>query len=118
VFAAILRGLGRQKMGAYIIVPSFNLIGLPLAVYLAYGPLHMEVTGLWWGTCVGTVVSALAQLFAIIYWTDWEHEVVRCLRRLVESGPTTDSLPSSRGSQSIDVVTDDTQYSGYGALTV
>ncbi|KAJ1833126.1 ethionine resistance protein [Coemansia sp. RSA 2706] len=87
VFAAILRGLGRQKLGAYIIVPSFNLIGLPLSVFLAYGPMRMEVSGLWWGACVGTVASALIQLFVIIYYTDWEKEVERCLRRLIISGP-------------------------------
>ncbi|KAJ2767877.1 ethionine resistance protein, partial [Coemansia nantahalensis] len=82
VFAAILRGLGRQKLGAYVIVPSFSFIGLPLSVLLAYGPPHMEVAGLWWGTCVGMVVSALAQLVIIICFTDWEKEVERCLRRL------------------------------------
>ncbi|KAJ2618777.1 ethionine resistance protein [Coemansia sp. RSA 1290] len=87
VFAAVLRGMGRQKLGAYIIVPSFNLIGLPLSVYLAYGPLHMEVAGLWWGACVGTVASAVIQLFVVVYYTDWEKEVERCLRRLIISGP-------------------------------
>ncbi|KAJ1732497.1 ethionine resistance protein, partial [Coemansia biformis] len=88
VFAAILRGLGRQKLGAYVIVPSFNLIGLPLSVLLAYGPPRLEVAGLWWGACVGTVVSALVQLVVIIYFTDWEKEVERCLRRLIASGPS------------------------------
>ncbi|KAJ2076304.1 ethionine resistance protein, partial [Coemansia sp. S100] len=87
VFAAILRGLGRQKLGAYIIVPAFNFIGLPLSVFLAYGPPHMQVTGLWWGACVGTVISALVQMFIIIYRTDWDHEVQRCLDRLIASGP-------------------------------
>ncbi|KAJ2898560.1 ethionine resistance protein [Coemansia aciculifera] len=87
VFAAILRGLGRQKLGAYIVVPAFNLIGLPLSVYLAYGPPHMQVVGLWWGTCVGTIISALVQMFVIVYHTDWDHEVRRCLARLIASGP-------------------------------
>ncbi|KAJ2690120.1 ethionine resistance protein [Coemansia spiralis] len=87
VFAAILRGLGRQKLGAFIIVPAFNFIGLPVSVYLAYGPPHMQVTGLWWGTCVGTVISALVQMFVIVYCTDWDHEVQRCLDRLIASGP-------------------------------
>ncbi|KAJ2727177.1 ethionine resistance protein [Coemansia sp. Benny D115] len=88
VFAAILRGLGRQKLGAWIVVPSFNVVGLPLGAYLAYGSPDMKVAGLWWGTCVGTVVSAVLQLIAIVYWTDWEHEVERCLNRLVASGPS------------------------------
>ncbi|KAJ1997242.1 ethionine resistance protein [Coemansia thaxteri] len=89
VFAAILRGLGRQKLGAYIIVPSFNFVALPLGIYLAYGAPHIQVAGLWWGTCVGTVISAVAQLFVIIYRTDWDHEVQRCLDRLIASGPAT-----------------------------
>ncbi|KAJ1940925.1 ethionine resistance protein, partial [Linderina pennispora] len=82
VFGAILRGLGRQKLGACIIVPSFNLIGLPLSLYFAYGPLDMKVVGLWWGTCIGTVISAVVQLYFIIYRTDWDKEVERCIRRL------------------------------------
>ncbi|KAJ2786100.1 ethionine resistance protein [Coemansia javaensis] len=88
VFAAILRGLGRQKLGAYVVVPSFNAIGLPLSVLLAYGPLRMGVAGLWWGACAGTVVSALVQLVIIVYFTDWDREVARCLDRLIASGPT------------------------------
>ncbi|KAI9504129.1 mate-domain-containing protein, partial [Coemansia spiralis] len=72
VFAAILRGLGRQKLGAYIVIPSFNFFGLPLSIYFAYGPPQLEVVGLWYGTCIGTVVSALAQLVVIVYWTDWD----------------------------------------------
>ncbi|KAJ2686946.1 ethionine resistance protein [Coemansia spiralis] len=92
VFAAILRGLGRQKLGAYVVVPSFNFVGLPLSVLLAFGPWRMEIAGLWWGTCVGTVVSALVQLIIIIYFTDWEKEVERCLRRLIASGPSSGAL--------------------------
>ncbi|KAJ1724275.1 ethionine resistance protein [Coemansia erecta] len=121
VFAAILRGLGRQKLGAYIIVPSFNLIGLPLGIYLAYGPMQMEVVGLWWGTCVGTVISALAQLFAIVYWTDWDHEVERCLRRLIESGPSSSSavfvLPSETDSRDSTPSGGSSVYRGYGAVS-
>ncbi|KAJ2000116.1 ethionine resistance protein [Coemansia thaxteri] len=83
-----LVGLHFQR-GAYIIVPSFNFVALPLGIYLAYGAPHMQVAGLWWGTCVGTVISAVAQLFVIIYRTDWDHEVQRCLDRLIASGPAT-----------------------------
>ncbi|KAJ2360166.1 hypothetical protein IW150_007577, partial [Coemansia sp. RSA 2607] len=109
-------------LGAYIIVPSFNFVGLPLGIYLAYGPMQMEVVGLWWGTCVGTVISALAQLFAIVYWTDWDHEVERCLRRLIESGPSSTSavfvLPSETESGDNTSSSDASVYRGYGAVAV
>ncbi|KAI8320695.1 hypothetical protein GQ54DRAFT_312409, partial [Martensiomyces pterosporus] len=87
------------KLGAYIIVPAFNLIGLPLSVYFAYGPPAMEVVGLWWGTCAGTVISALLQLFFIVYRTDWDREVERCLRRLISSGPAGSSAAISVGGE-------------------
>ncbi|KAJ2699865.1 ribosylnicotinamide kinase [Coemansia sp. IMI 203386] len=85
----------------------------------------VTVTGLWWGTCVGTAVSAIAQHFAIIYWTDWEHKVGRCIRRLVESGPTAASvsvvLPADAAVNVDHFLNDDASAStqhGYGTLAV
>ncbi|KAJ1943625.1 ethionine resistance protein [Linderina macrospora] len=115
VFGAILRGLGRQKLGACIIVPSFNLIGLPLSLYFAYGPLDMKVVGLWWGTCVGTVISAVVQLYFIIYRTDWDKEVERCIRRLIVSRPAKPQMQPATQPETSSSITQETTHN-YGTL--
>jgi len=71
---ALLRGLGRQKIGGWINLGSYYPIGIPLSLFLAFGPPKLELIGLWIGPCVclGIVTCTL---FCYMRWTDWQKSV-------------------------------------------
>ncbi|KAJ2522745.1 ethionine resistance protein [Coemansia sp. RSA 1939] len=84
VLAAILRGLGRQRVSAAALVFGFYMCGMPVALYLGYAR-QMENVGLWWGACVGVFVGSSLQIGYILFGIDWKHEVRLCLLRLEEA---------------------------------
>ncbi|KAI7833246.1 mate-domain-containing protein [Kickxella alabastrina] len=94
VFSAVLRGLGRQKVSANIFLLGFYCCAIPLGAYLGYG-LHMEAVGLWWGMCIGVILSAVLQLVYIFKWIDWSDEVRLCLLRLKGSSNNRDESDST-----------------------
>ncbi|KAJ2837768.1 ethionine resistance protein [Coemansia sp. 'formosensis'] len=57
----IIRSLGWQAVGAWINLPSYYVIGLPLGLYLTYGAPSMGVTGLWIGITVSATLTAFGQ---------------------------------------------------------
>ncbi|KAI9503451.1 mate-domain-containing protein [Coemansia spiralis] len=81
VFSAIMRGIGRQRASANSFLFGFYVCAMPLGIYLAY-IRHMETLGLWWGVCVGVLISSTLQLVHIYWWIDWKDEVRLCLLRL------------------------------------
>ncbi|KAJ1954289.1 ethionine resistance protein [Linderina pennispora] len=82
ILGAILRGLGRQKISANIYMVGFYLCAVPIALYLGYGPYHMQAVGLWWGLCIGIMISSALQITYIYMWVDWKAEVRHALERL------------------------------------
>ncbi|KAJ2215862.1 hypothetical protein IW140_001434 [Coemansia sp. RSA 1813] len=84
VLSAILRGIGRQKANAKILVLGYYVCGVPAAIYLGYIK-HMETPGLWWGLCTGMVVVSSLQIIYIYLWIDWKDEVRLCLLRLKDN---------------------------------
>jgi MATE family multidrug resistance protein len=59
VGAGVLRGLGDSHVTFIANVVGHYAIGLPLALYLAFGR-HWGVRGLWWGLSAGLTAVALA----------------------------------------------------------
>jgi MATE family multidrug resistance protein len=48
----MLRGCGRQNLGAYINLTGYYIIGLPVGIYLTF--IHkMGLIGLWVGLTIG-----------------------------------------------------------------
>ncbi|KAJ2737383.1 ethionine resistance protein [Coemansia sp. BCRC 34962] len=84
VIGAILRGLGRQQVSANIYIFGFYICAIPIAGYLGYG-LHMQAVGLWWGLCIGIMISSVLQTVYVYRWIDWKDEVRLCLLRLKRS---------------------------------
>ncbi|KAJ2393510.1 ethionine resistance protein [Coemansia sp. RSA 2611] len=78
----VLRALGKQRLGALLAFPSFWVLGLPLGFYLAMGPLHLEVVGLWLGLAAAVIVFSVAQQWHVFYRVDWPSEVRACWDRL------------------------------------
>ncbi|KAK9753546.1 ethionine resistance protein [Basidiobolus ranarum] len=76
----ILRGQGKQKIGAVIKVCSYYIIALPIGLLLTfYGGFGLR--GLWMGIMIAYIVCFTME-FIVILRTDWNTEVTRCLRRI------------------------------------
>ncbi|KAJ1394212.1 Multi antimicrobial extrusion protein [Sesbania bispinosa] len=78
-----LSGCGWQKIGAYVNLGSFYLVGVPCAVVLAF-PLHMEAMGLWLGIISAFIVQVLFYT-VITMRTNWEEEARKAQRRVESS---------------------------------
>ncbi|XP_057518883.1 protein DETOXIFICATION 16-like isoform X1 [Amaranthus tricolor] len=83
VLSGTARGCGWQKIGAYINLGSFYLVGLPAAILLAFF-MHIGGKGLWLGIICALILQVLA-LFAITVKTNWELQVEKAMQRVSES---------------------------------
>ena len=83
VLAGVLRGCGRQKLGAIVNLIMYWVVGLPFAAALAFKG-HLGALGLWWGlACTASVQAAL--LTAFVFRFDWTVEAQRA-KALVAAG--------------------------------
>ncbi|KZV46522.1 MATE efflux family protein 6-like [Dorcoceras hygrometricum] len=73
VLSGAVRGCGWQKIGAYINLGSYYLLGVPVSLLLAFVS-HMGGKGLWLGILCALLVQ-VALLLVIVYRTNWELEV-------------------------------------------
>ncbi|KAL8478686.1 hypothetical protein ACS0TY_030531 [Phlomoides rotata] len=83
VLSGTVRGCGWQKIGAYINLGSYYLVGIPLSILLAF-VLHVGGKGLWLGILCALTVQVVC-LFAIILRTNWEHEAKKAKERVYSS---------------------------------
>ena len=72
--SGVARGCGWQKIGAYINLGSFYLVGLPLAAVLGF-VAHLRGKGLWIGILVGSFVQSVL-LSIVTACTDWNKQVL------------------------------------------
>ncbi|KAF3760979.1 MATE efflux family protein [Cryphonectria parasitica EP155] len=79
----VLRGMGRQWVGALVNIVSYYCGALPGGIYLAFH--GWGLAGLWVGQCVALyLVGALE--WVIVGMSKWEKEVDRALQRLEAGG--------------------------------
>lgn len=67
--AGCLRGQGRQKIGGFINMFAFYIIGIPMAFILAFN-FKLGVGGLWYGITCALVVMSVCQGYAVFH-CDW-----------------------------------------------
>ncbi|KAH9051842.1 MATE efflux family protein, partial [Lactarius vividus] len=80
VSGGILRARGKQFTGALLSLSAYYVLGIPIAVWLAFR-CNMGLHGLWYGLTVSLVYgSALGVWIALK--TDWAWEVQKVQRRL------------------------------------
>ncbi|XP_048134187.1 protein DETOXIFICATION 16-like isoform X2 [Rhodamnia argentea] len=80
LLAGIARGCGWQKIGAFINLGAYYLLGIPVAIFLAF-VCHIGGKGLWTGIIVALV--AQASLLAVLTGcTDWEKEAKKATDRV------------------------------------
>ena len=72
VGGGIVRGLGRQKIGATLNIISYYLIGLPVSMVTAF-ILDWRLIGLWVGLTTGSICVGTGELIVIMK-TNWRRE--------------------------------------------
>jgi MATE family multidrug resistance protein len=82
VSSGTLRGQGRQKLGAKVVLTGFYLIAIPLGIFLGL-KTPLGIHGIWIGFCVGVLISCIAHLI-IFLKTDWNEQVRKSIERLNE----------------------------------
>ncbi|KAL5748170.1 hypothetical protein ACOSQ2_025467 [Xanthoceras sorbifolium] len=83
VLSGTTRGCGWQKIGAYVNLGSYYLVGLPFAIILTF-VFHFGGKGLWMGIMCGSGLQALL-LCAITMHANWEQEAMKSKARVFAS---------------------------------
>ncbi|BBN67957.1 MATE efflux family protein [Prunus dulcis] len=104
VLSGVIRGSGQQKIGAFVNLGAYYLIGIPISIILAF-VLHIggRITlwhinfkstcssqGLWIGITVALFVQAVS-LSIIVTCTNWEKEVKKASDRVHKTMAVTDA---------------------------
>jgi len=78
----VLRGQGRQHLGAIFNLVAYYILALPLGITVAFHPrTHLGLKGLWLGQDVALFLIALGEYAVVWLGTDWDKEVQRSVER-------------------------------------
>ncbi|KAF6260291.1 mate-domain-containing protein [Scenedesmus sp. NREL 46B-D3] len=83
VLAGVMRGCGRQKIGASINLVTYWGLGLPIACLLAF-PGKLGALGLWTGLACTASIQALLMTLTVFKF-NWSDEAIRA-KQLVAAG--------------------------------
>ncbi|KAL8251678.1 hypothetical protein R6Q59_035371 [Mikania micrantha] len=90
VLSGVVRGCGSQKIGAYINLGAYYLVGIPSAVLLAF-VLHVGGKGLWLGIIPALVVQGILLLSLTIH-TNWDAQARKAGERVFETSLPIDNI--------------------------
>ncbi|KAJ7777307.1 MOP flippase [Mycena metata] len=77
----VLRGQGRQHLGALFNCVAYYVLALPLGITLAFHPLTaLGLQGLWIGQVVALFIVGLGE-YLVVWRSDWDLEVQRGAER-------------------------------------
>jgi len=78
----VLRGQGRQHLGALFNLVAYYVLALPMGITLAFHPLtHLGLQGLWIGQVVALFIVGLGEYAVVWLGTNWDLEVQRGINR-------------------------------------
>ncbi|KAK7316488.1 hypothetical protein VNO77_35553 [Canavalia gladiata] len=80
--SGIARGGGFQKIGAYVNLGAYYLVGIPIGLLLGFH-LQLRAKGLWMGTLSGSV-SQVIILAIVTALTDWQKEATKARERILD----------------------------------
>ncbi|XP_047062087.1 protein DETOXIFICATION 16-like [Lolium rigidum] len=83
ILSGIVRGCGFQKIGAYVNLSAYYLVGIPAALCFAF-VYHLGGVGLWSGITCGLVVQTVL-LLCITLRTNWDKEALKAKDRVFSS---------------------------------
>lgn len=93
VLSGVVRGCGRQKIGAIINLSAFYIVGIPAASIFAF-VCHLRGMGLWFGILCGVAVQMLL-LLCITLCTNWNKEALKAKDRVFSSTIPVDHMITS-----------------------
>ncbi|KAI0842443.1 MATE efflux family protein [Hypoxylon sp. FL0890] len=88
----VLRGMGRQWVGALVNLISYYGGALPAGIYLAFHGWGLQ--GLWIGQCVALYLVGILE-WVIVGLSKWDKEVRRALDRLDDDNKNDDGVPGA-----------------------
>lgn len=91
VISGVLRGAGRQELGALLNLGSYWGLGLPTA-YLLGIKAELGLSGLWGGLVLATSVQGTIMLFVLVRF-NWQREAQRAAEVLAATGDGGKGLP-------------------------
>jgi multidrug resistance protein, MATE family len=80
VGSGILRGAGRQSLGAIVNLIAFYLIALPLGWYLCFSQ-DLGIFGLFLGVCIGSISQTIAILCGVFYYSEYIYQEIDLVKR-------------------------------------
>ncbi|KDO18429.1 hypothetical protein SPRG_16198 [Saprolegnia parasitica CBS 223.65] len=82
VAQGILRGMGRQAIGAYVNAMAYYVVGIPVAGVVGFY-CELDVQGLWIGIAVG-VFSAFCVYSWTLQHTNWRAMADKAVERMTD----------------------------------
>lgn len=76
----VLRGMGKQKIGAGVNLVAYYVLALPVGIWLAFRT-ELGLAGLWIGQCGALFLVGVGE-YVLVFLTDWEVEVKRAEKRM------------------------------------
>jgi MATE family multidrug resistance protein len=74
----ILRGCGRQNLGAYLNLSAYYIFGLPIGAFFTFY-LSWGLSGIWAGLSIGILICSFSQLYIILWTTNWPEMASKAL---------------------------------------
>uniref|UniRef100_A0A803MBJ5 Protein DETOXIFICATION n=1 Tax=Chenopodium quinoa TaxID=63459 RepID=A0A803MBJ5_CHEQI len=79
VLSGVAKGSGWQRIGAYVNLGAFYIVGIPVAVVLAF-VRHLNAKGLWIGILVGSILQSIL-LIIVAALTNWQKQAIKARDR-------------------------------------
>jgi len=79
----VLRGQGRQKLGAFFNIIAYYVLALPIGITLAFKQ-HIGLQGLWIGQVIGLFIVGVSEYAVICFGTNWDEEIQKGIVRNAE----------------------------------
>ncbi|XP_022135301.1 protein DETOXIFICATION 16-like isoform X2 [Momordica charantia] len=83
VLSGTARGCGWQKIGAWVNLGAYYLVGLPCAIIFTF-VFHFGGKGLWMGITCGSCLQSVLLLF-ITFRTNWDDQARKAKERMINS---------------------------------
>ncbi|KAF9485569.1 MOP flippase [Pholiota conissans] len=78
----VLRGQGRQHLGALFNIIAYYVLALPMGITLAFHPkINLGLQGLWIGQVIALFIVGIGEYCVVWLGTDWDQEVRKSIQR-------------------------------------